>query len=373
MSALALHDLQTGPADLADLKRRVLSGAARRPGVYEMLDAAGGVVYVGKAKDVRTRLLSYFSAPWPESRSARLIRCAADLRWRYVPSEFAALLEEQRLIQTLRPGYNVVGNRYRANLAFIKITRGPVPRLVVSETARDPGALYYGPFRGRGPTTDAVRTLSDLLGLRDCADRQTMHLADQPSLFEAALAPACIRFELGTCLGPCAARCSARRYDEAVQAARGFLEGLSARPIDRILDVMSDAASAQAFERAAIWRDRLDQLTWLFGALARLRAAIEGLSFVYRVPGTEGPKEDRLYCIHHGVVRAEAAPPRTPIEQAALQETIRRLTPDEGPAPAARSGNEMSQLLLVMSWFRRNPEEYEHTTPLPRWLARSER
>ena len=367
MPALALHDVAPGPATLADLRHKVHATAAKRPGIYEFLDATGGVIYVGKAKDVRTRLLSYFTAPWPASKSARLIRCAADLRWRHVPSEFAALLEEQRLISSLRPPYNVSMNRYRATLAFIKVTRGPVPRIVVSETARDPAALYYGPFRGRGPTADAVRTLADLLGLRDCADRQTMTFADQASLFDAPLAPACIRHELSTCLGPCAARVSADRYGAAVGDARAFLEGRSARPLDRLLDIMAGAAEAREFERAAAWRGRFDELTWLFGALARLRAAIEGLSFVYQVPDQTGNGEDRLYAIRHGVVRAIATPPRTPIEREAFAETARLLSLDEGPAPAAHNGSEMAQLLLVMSWFRRNPEEYEQTSPFRRW------
>jgi len=368
MPALALHDLAAKPAALADLKHKVQSGAAKRPGIYEFLDATGGVIYVGKAKDLRTRLLSYFTAPWPESKSARLIRCAADLRWRYVPSEFAALLEEQRLISLLRPSYNVSMNRYRAMLAFIKVTRGPVPRLVVSETARDPAALYYGPFRGRGPTADAVRTLADLLGLRDCADRQPMTFADQASLFDAPLAAACIRHELGTCLGPCAGKISAERYDAAVKDARAFLEGRSARPLDRLLDIMTDAAAAHEFERAAAWRSRFEELTWLFGSLARLRAAIEGLSFVYRVTDQAGDGDDRLYAIRHGVVRAVAAPPKTPIEREAFAETARLLSLDDGPAPAAHNGSEMNQLLLVMSWFRRNPEEYEQTSPFRRWM-----
>ncbi len=367
MSELDLSDAPTSKSTLAALKRRVQSQAPKLPGVYEFLDQAGGTIYVGKAKELRTRLLSYFNAPWPESKGAQLIRSANEVRWRQLPSEFAALLEEQRLITSLRPRYNVVGNLYRASLAFIKITKGTAPRLMVSESAQDATALYFGPFRGRAATAAATRTLSDLLGLRDCADRVTMRFADQPSLFDAPMAPACIRHELGTCLGPCAARCTVDQYDAAVSKARDFLEGRAAKPIDRILDIMADAALAQEFERATVWRDRFEELTWLFGALARLRAAIEGLSFVYSVSGAEAA-QDRLYCIRHGVIRAEAAPPTTPIEKAAFAETARRLSVEDGPAPAARNGSEMGQLLLVMSWFRRNPAEYEKTTPFRRWI-----
>lgn len=369
MSALALHDVVARPASLAELKARVQAQAARRPGVYELLDPAGGVSYVGKAKDVRTRLLSYFSAPWPESKSAQLIRSAADLRWRYLPSEFAALLEEQRLIQQLRPPCNVTHNRTWASLAFIKVTRGVAPRMVVSESAKDPGARYYGPFRGGANTREAVRTLGDMLGLRDCVERQPMTYADQASLFDAPLVPACIRHELGTCLGPCAARCDAQRYGAAVAAALDFLDGRSAHPLDRVLDAMTDAAEARQFERAAVWRERFEELTWLFGSLARLRAAVEGLSFVYQVKDQTGGPDDRVYLVRHGTIRASAAQPRTPIERAAFAESVRACQLEEGPAPAARSGGEMQQLLLVMSWFRQNPEEYDHTSPYARWAG----
>ncbi len=369
MSALALQVTPTGPAVLAALHRRVKATAPKLPGVYEFLDPAGTVVYVGKAKSLRTRLLSYFTAPWPESKSARLVRGAAELRWRVLPSEFAALLEELRLIQELRPAYNVRGTRYRASIAFIKVTGQKAARLTVTESARDPGALYYGPFRGRGPTLAAVRTLADLLGLRDCADRVPMVFADQPSLFDAPLQAACIRHELGTCLGPCAARVSADRYAEATRAALDFLDGRSAHPFDRALDVMADASAAEAYERAALWRTKFEELTWLFAAVARLRAAVDGLSFVYAVDDKAGNGDDRVYLVRHGVVKAEAARPRTPIERDAFAATVRRETQDQGPAPAARGGREMAQLLLVMSWFRNNPDEYERTSPFARWTA----
>ena len=370
MSALAIQtDHAPGPAVLAALQRRVKATAPKLPGVYEFLDPLGTVIYVGKAKSLRARLLSYFTAPWPESKGARLIRCATDVRWRVLPSEFAALLEELSRIQELRPACNVAGTRYRASLAFIKVTGGPAPKLVVTESARDSGARYYGPFRGRGPTLQAVHTLADMLGLRDCSDRVAMVYADQPGLFDAPLQAGCIRHELGTCLGPCAARVSEARYREAAGAALDFLEGRSARPLDRILDVMSDAAVGRAYERAAWWRGKLEELTWLFAAVARLRAAVDALSFVYEVDDESGNGDDRLYLVRHGVVRAVAARARTPIEREAFAATVHQETADVGPAPAARGTREMAQLLLVMSWFRQHPDEYERTSPFAKWTG----
>ncbi len=367
MSALALQEIVPAPATLAALKRRVQANAAKRPGVYELLGPGGAVVYVGKAKDVRARLLSYFSAPFPESKSAQLIRTVSGIRWRHLPSEFAALLEELRLIQALRPRYNVMHNHQRATLAFIRLTPAPAPRLAVVGNPKDPGTPYYGPFRGRAQTLRGVRVLGDLLGLRDCAERTPMVFGDQPSLFDLPMAPLCIRHELHTCLGPCAARVGADRYGRSVRAARDFLEGRSAAPLDVALSRMAEAAQEQAFERAAHWREKFDDLTGLFAAVSRLRAAVDGLSFVYAVKDEAGGADDRVYVIRRGTVRASAGRPDTPIEREAFAAVVRRNTQDPEPAPVARTGAEMSQLLVVMSWFRQHPEAYEQTSGYARW------
>jgi len=367
---LALQEIVPAPATLAALKQRVKANAAKKPGVYEFLGSSGEVVYVGKARNVRQRLLSYFSAPYPESKSAQLIRCATGIRWRYLPSEFAALLEELRLIQTLRPRYNVRGvPTGRAALMFVRLSGPPVPRLILTDKLKDPGALYYGPFRGRGHTLEALRVLSDLLGLRDCSDRTAMHLGDQTSLFDTALAPQCIRHELGTCLGPCAARVGADRYGESAGAAQAFREGAAAHPLDIVLERMGEASEQQAFERAAHWRGKFDVLTRFFGAIAQVRAAVDGFSFVYTVPDESGGRDERAYVIRRGTIRAVAPKPRTPIEREAFAAVVRQHTQDPEPAPVARTGTEMSALLLVMSWFRQHPDAYEHTSPYRRWLA----
>ena len=373
---------------LAALRDRVRSGVERRPGVYQFLDAAGSVFYVGKAKDLRSRLLSYFTAPWPDSKGAHLIRAAADITWRYLPSEFAALLEELRLIARLRPFSNVRGARTRRRITFVKLTGGPAPRLKVTEHTADRAARYWGPFQSHGRAADAVRVLADSLGLRDCAQDRPLRFADQTDLFGAAAQPAgCVRHELGTCLGPCAARCRGEDYRAAVQAAVEFLESRAAAPLDRVLETMAAAAEARDYERAALWRDKLEALEFLFAATARLRAATEALSFVYRVRdrttanqraagrtgpaatsrGRAGGRDDRVYLIHRGLVREAAPWPRTPLEREAFAATVARHAALPPGGPAARTAPEMDELLLVMSWFRQHPAEFAATVPLERW------
>lgn len=369
MPVLAFTRSARDPATLDQLRGHVREHAERRPGVYEFLDESGAVFYVGKAKSVRARLLSYFTAPWPDAKGARLIRAAAAIRWRYVPSEFAALLEELRLIKRLRPFQNVHGNRTARQTVFVKLTSGVAPKLRLTTRTTDPEARYYGPFRGGRHAAEALRVVNDVLGLRDCRQGLPMVFGDQADLFATPPAPRCLRHDLGTCLGPCAARCSADRYADAVRLAADFLEGRTAEPIGRVLEVMADAAARDDFERAAVWREKLEAVEWLFGVVARLAIALDALSFVYTVRDATGGSDDRVYLVRRGLVLAEAALPRTPIERLAFAAQVERHQELPEPALVAHSASEMDQVLLVTSWFRQHPEAFASTTPYARWLA----
>src|SRR5262249_7810022 len=154
-------------------------------------------------------------------KGARILREATTIEWDYVPSEFAALLEELRLIKRYRPRFNVAMKRDGRNYCFIKVTRGPAPKLVVVRgPGHDDASVYSGPFLGAVGVGDAVRELNDVLGLRDCAADQPIHFADQPELFDTfPRTPGCIRFEVKKCLGPCVGGCSVRQYDERMKLA----------------------------------------------------------------------------------------------------------------------------------------------------------
>src|SRR2546423_13217381 len=139
----------TTDAQLAMMKSTVRETAVDRPGVYRMLSSDGEIVYVGKSKRVRSRLLSYFRCAFPEEKGARILRDADRIEWDYTPSEFAALLEELRLIKRYRPRFNVAMKRDGRNFCFIKLTRGTAPKfLVVRGPSQDDASVYYGPFQG---------------------------------------------------------------------------------------------------------------------------------------------------------------------------------------------------------------------------------
>jgi len=361
LSKLKLLRPPTPDAQLKVMRTDVRERCEDRPGVYRMISPDGEIVYVGKSKRVRSRLLSYFRAAFPEDKGARILREAERIEWDYTPSEFAALLEELRLIKRWRPRFNVAMKRDARHFAFIKLTRGAAPKLLVVRGAGlDDGAAYYGPFHGAMQVQEAVRELNDALGLRDCALDRAMLFSDQQELFRIApRTPGCIRYEVRKCLGPCVAGCSADEYMERVRLARAFLDGADEGPIELLRAQMEGASERLEFERAASLRDKLKRLESLREQFIRFRFAVETLSFVYSVPGHGG--EDRAYVIRRGRVRAELDVGRDPLALARLTEAAEDVFGRTEQVGAQIPTHEIDELLLLSSWFRRFPDELTRT------------
>jgi excinuclease ABC subunit C len=338
--------------------------AENRPAVYRMVDAAGRIIYVGKAKRLRTRLLTYFRAEYPDDKAARILYAASDIAWEYVPSEFAAYLGELRQIRQYRPHFNHRGNLTR-RAVFIKVSGGPAPRITAGGTVGRDDLRCYGPFRSLGRTLEAVRTLNDLLGLRDCAASMPVVFAGQGDLFDRPRQAGCMRHEFGFCSGPCAGFVSEWEYRRKVETAAAFLEGRTIQPIDRVVAAMQEAATEARFEVAARWREKFEQLEWLLAATSRARTAVDLLTFVYRDPGAFG--DDRVYLVRQGLVRASAPSPTTPIEREAFRGVVAEQLARPAPPPAPLPTDGIDEILLLMSWFRAHPDALRRTTSLESW------
>jgi excinuclease ABC subunit C len=359
---------RTSEARVRELETSVRIRAENRPAVYRMVAADGEVVYVGKSKKLRSRLLSYFRGAYPDEKNARILREADSIEWDYVPSDFAALLTELRLIKRFRPRLNVALKRDARNMCFIKLTGGVAPRLtVVRGPGTDDRALYYGPFFGSDRVGDSIRELSDVLGMRDCTLDKQMRFSDQAELFTGPpRTPGCLRYEVKKCIGPCIAACSSREYTDRVAMARAFLDGTDDGPVRTLRAEMVASSDRLAYERAAAYRDKLHRLEALRKEFGRLRFAVESLSFVYSVTGHDGT--DRVYAIRRGRVRGEMDAPQTAWEQSALDAMLEEVF-GEATAGAQVPSHEIDELLLLSSWFRRCPEELGRTTPVLRRLA----
>ena len=355
-------DLSVGSpdADVQRLRAQVREQIRNEPGVYLMRGVHGEVLYVGKSTQVRTRLLSYFRLPWPEHRHAQLLRETSRIECEPMPSEFAALLREVRLIRAHLPKYNIKAARPLDKWWVITVAGGPAPRLRLqraSAAARaKQAAQVIGPFASRRPLVEALRVLNDALGLRDCTDRVPMVLHDAVDLFDEVVhpsltrTPGCHRYETRRCLGPCVGATTEYAYRAQLSRARAVLEGRDDSPHQQLVREMSAASAALSYERAGWLRDRLTALQELDAQLARVREAITKPSFVYAMPGRDG--DDRLYLVRHGRVVAEARC-REPESVTALQALEQRGV----QAPTGAVVDQLDELLMIESWFRTRPND----------------
>lgn len=339
---------------------RALAREARNaPAVYRWLGADGEVLYIGKSKSLRTRLLTYFRAQRGDKQH-RIVEGSQSLAWDYEPSEFAALLRELWLIKRFRPRMNVQHKR-DGRYSFLKIAGAGAPRLYVVGAVADDAASYYGPFRGGRRVQEAVRELNDLLGLRDCPVNTPIRFADQPDLFSWEHAPRCHRFELRLCMGPCAGRCSQSDYTKRVEMARAFLDGRADEPLRWLSERMQAAADRWEFEYAASLRDRLSRLEALRDEFAQLREALDRLTFLYRVPGVEG--DDRVYLVRRGTIRATVPVPRTSPERRRLERLCDEHFGRPEPDSTLVQRHQVDEILLLARWFRARPDEMANTVP----------
>lgn len=338
---------------VSKLKRGTQANAPKAPGVYGMLDDRGRLIYVGKAKNLRARLLCYFRENSRDPKAGKIIQRTKRLVWEQCGDELAALLRELELIQRLRPRYNVLGvpgfqrHHYvcvgKAPGAYVYVTAGP--------TGKEQGV--YGPFVKRAQSDDAARRLNDWFKLRDCPQTVPLTFAEQGALFEPGRGAQCLRFELNTCRGPCVGACSRQDYAAGVRGAKAFLDGRDRSILRTLEEQMRAAAETLQFEKATSLRDKLRDLQWLDDRLSLLRAARDRNSFVYPLAGFDG--RTRWYLIHRGEVQAVAFPPGP--ETAAGVAGLLAATFADRPGPAVLSDTAVDSVLLVSSWFRKNATE----------------
>lgn len=347
------------------LKEYVRLHAEDRPGIYRMLAPEGKVLYVGKSVRIKSRLLSYFRAH-PKEKPGKLIQETADITWDYVPNEFWALVSEMRLIKRWRPRFNVEHIRKRS-FAFVKITQELAPRVIpVTRTTPD-GGLYFGPFPRPKNLALTLRDLCHVLGLRDCPGTVPIFFGDQLEFFQPGRPPRCLRAEVASCLAPCCGACDSVDYLKQVDLARRFLEGRTREPLKRLAGEMEQASTALEFEYAALVRDRLHRLEELQNELVAFRGRVEGLSFVYRVPGFRG--DDRLYLIRKGLVESEIPHPKTKADRRKAARRIEEVFGEPAPSAGTLSPVQAAETLLIARWFRLRGRERVRTLTPAEWLT----
>lgn len=220
-----------------------------RPGVYQMYDAEGKLLYVGKARNLRSRVSSYFRASGLTEKTMALVARIADIQVTVTATEVDALLLEHNLIKSHRPPYNILLRDDKSYPYIFLSTEDRFPRLSLHRGAKRRKGAYFGPWPSAAAVRDSLHFLQKVFRVRQCED----------SFFSNRSRP-CLQYQINRCTGPCVGLVSEAEYAEQVDNTRLFLSGKSRELMVRLADDMEKAAAELAFEKAAVLRDQLAQL-----------------------------------------------------------------------------------------------------------------
>ncbi len=228
--------------------KEFLNRVTELPGVYQMFDVQGDVIYVGKARNLRKRLSSYFTKSNQPIKTKSLVSNIADISVITTDTENEALILENRLIKEYKPRYNIL-LRDDKSYPYIHLTDHKYPRLVYHRGAKKGGGKFFGPFSSPKAVSETLRHLQRIFKIRQCAD----------SYFSNRSRP-CLQFQINRCSAPCVKNISHEKYMQNINNAVLFLEGKNTLLIDKLVQDMEEQSSALDFESAAQTRDMISEL-----------------------------------------------------------------------------------------------------------------
>ncbi len=253
----------SGPATDAEAPKKksprgidVIAESVRRlpnaPGVYRMFDAGGDVLYVGKARSLKKRVQSYTRLGGHTNRIARMIASTASMEFVTTATETEALLLEANLIKRLKPRFNVVLRDDKSFPYILIAEEHEAAQIIKHRGARRAKGDYYGPFASAGAVNRTINALQRAFLLRSCSD----------SVYESRTRP-CLLYQIKRCAAPCTGEIRLDAYAELVGEAKAFLSGKSQKVRELLSAEMQRASDAMDFETAAIYRDRLQALSYV--------------------------------------------------------------------------------------------------------------
>jgi len=225
-----------------------LSELPREPGVYRMLNAQRKVIYVGKARNLRKRVSSYFQRQPEVARTHAMVKQIHDIEFSLAASEAEALILEHNLIKQLKPRYNVLLKDSKT-YPYLLLTDEQYPKLRLYRGKRDVAGEYFGPFPHAHAVQQVLHNMEAMFQLRDCDD-STFHHRTRP----------CMQYQIGRCSAPCCDVVSHHDYQQQVADTRQFLQGRNQHILQEWQHHMQQASETMDFESAAQWRDKIQAL-----------------------------------------------------------------------------------------------------------------
>lgn len=274
-----------------EIIRKALTHMTNAPGVYRMLDRHGKVLYVGKAKNLKKRVVNYTHIKRLEPRLQRMVMQVAEVDITTTRTEAEALLLEANFIKSQKPRFNIL-LRDDKSFPYICITHAhDYPRVMKFRGKKNKTNSYFGPFASAGEVNRAIATLQRAFLLRPCSDG-----------FFATRQRPCMEYQIKRCSGPCVDKLSRAEYAELVAQAESFLEGKSQVVLQQLQADMGEASSAQEYEKAAVIRDRIRALSHIQARQDVNMPSLQDADIIVLATNGEAPNYTSA-CIHLTLVR----------------------------------------------------------------------
>ncbi|PCJ32640.1 MAG: excinuclease ABC subunit C [Gammaproteobacteria bacterium] len=225
-----------------------LKGLTSRPGVYRMLDSDDTVIYVGKAKNLKKRVSSYFRKTGLTSKTRVMVAQISQIETTVTHTENEALILENNLIKQLMPRYNIL-LRDDKTYPYLLISDGPFPRLSLHRGTKRKAGRYFGPYPSAGAVRESLSLLQKLFPVRQCDD----------TFYQNRSRP-CLQHQIKRCTAPCVGLVTEQEYQQDIQHTILFLEGKNQQVMTELSDKMEVASAALEFEQAADLRDKIISL-----------------------------------------------------------------------------------------------------------------
>jgi len=225
-----------------------LKTVPHKPGVYRMISVDEKILYIGKAKDLKSRVSSYFRDNIANSRTYSMVKQICDVEVTITTTEAEALLLESNLIKKYQPRYNIL-LRDDKSYPNIYLSRDKFPRLSFHRGAKKAKGQYFGPYPSAGAVRDTLSLLQKLFQVRQCEN----------SYYSNRSRP-CLQFQIKRCTAPCTNEITEKDYQQGVSHTIKFLQGKSQQVIDELVQQMDRASAKLEFEQAANYRDKIEQL-----------------------------------------------------------------------------------------------------------------
>lgn len=339
--------VREAPGHLERIRNEDLPDVPEKPGVYALLNRAGTILYVGKAKSLADRLRDHFTAV--EARRGRKRKMLQNVRgvdWTETTTELQARLLESHLIKSKQPRFNRAQRRYFRR-PFIRLdVPADYPTISWTRSLTEDGAEYYGPVRSGDQAETVVEVASRFFRLRECSDER-LHLGQR-----------CLYADMDRCTAPCETE-DREGYEKEVQRVRRFLTGRDTNVLDELRDRMEQASDQHEFEKAAQFRDAVELIERLIGRQQILRGPVRRRNAVVMKRDDDEGTLVELYFIRFGQL-VDAVRCRMPVDEDDWKRILRlcatHFDPTQDP-PTSVSKRTVNEIRLLSHWVYSNREE----------------